>query len=117
MRFNPRWLPIVLATILSALIGLIAAHQVPVMLYKQALVLLAGVDGYLVDWAVFYYAQPSGYLDQDWHAQLRKQGWGHFVTGGANFPVAKTCEQLFLWACVRRAALMGFAMLAVGLGL
>jgi hypothetical protein len=94
-RLSPGW--IVLAVLLSVLYW-IAPQQVPVVLYKSVLVVLAGVVGYLLDRWVFPYARPHSYLT-------------------ANREDLCQSERLFLFACGRRAAVVAAAMLAVGLGL
>ena len=57
---------IVLAVLLLALIAVVAPVQLPVVLYKAALIALAAVIGYWLDRALFPYARPDGYLQRDW---------------------------------------------------
>lgn len=83
---------IVLNVLLLGMIFVIAPQQAPVTLYKLSLVTLAGLVGYWLDRALFPYARPDIYIDK------------------AGFKVE-------LFACMlRRAIIVGCAMLAMGLG-
>ncbi|MGE4296953.1 MAG: putative holin [Desulfovibrionaceae bacterium] len=95
-RLSPGWM--VLAALLLVL-NWIAPQQVPVVLYKAVLVVMAGVCGYLLDRWVFPYARPHEYLNT---------ATGHPRDGSI---------WLFLGACGRRMGIIAAAMLAVGLGL
>lgn len=106
-RMAPGWL---LAALLLAAVWSQAPEQLPVVLYKAALVFLAGAAGYLLDRWAFPYGRPHSYLRQDWHGRK-------FTPDDADNPVVLRYESEFLVACLRRAFIMGMAMLAVGLGL
>ncbi len=114
------WALITLA-LLVAVWGL-APQQLPVSLYKLSLVTLAAVVGYWLDRSLFPYARPdalmdSGMLGSD-EPSLRfdMQDSGFLV---ADLPF-KECEReqslVFGLAMLRRAVIVGCAMLAMGLG-
>lgn len=84
-----------LALALLCLVALISPQQLGVIAYKVALVLLAGVAGYILDRALYPYARPDSYKDS----------------------VATTIRYLYIAAQARRAVIVAAAMLAVGLGL
>ena len=50
---------IVLAALLLAVIAMVSPVQLPVVLYKAALIALAAVIGYWLDRALFPYARPD----------------------------------------------------------
>lgn len=50
---------IVVTILLTAIIGLLAPHQLTVSLYKLSLVSLAAVVGYWIDRSLFPYARPD----------------------------------------------------------
>lgn len=106
-RMFPGWL---LALVLLAVLAWAAPQQLLVIAYKVALVILAGVAGYLLDRWAFPYARPHTYLRQDWHGRK-------FAKDDADNPIVLRYEPAFLMACGRRAVVMAAAMLATGLGL
>ena len=106
-RMFPGWL---LALVLLAVLAWAAPQQLPVIAYKVALVVLAGVAGYLLDRWAFPYARPHSYLRGDWRGRK-------FRNDDADNPVVTRYEPAFLVASCRRAFIVGAAMLAVGLGL
>lgn len=91
---------------------LVSPQQGPVILYKLTLVLSAGVAGYWLDRWIFPYARPDGYLKKEWTAH------GLFWPDDmADFEVTPNHKIVFAAALIRRAVIVGCAMLAVGLGL
>ena len=71
--FIPLWLRaprsslfLVIAVLLLAVIAVVSPAQLPVVLYKAALIALAAVIGYWLDRALFPYARPDSYLWRDW---------------------------------------------------
>ncbi|OCG32934.1 hypothetical protein A9G33_02125 [Gilliamella sp. Choc3-5] len=50
------------AVILFVVIAVLAPQQLPIVIYKLSLVLLAAVIGYHLDRALFPYASPGSYL-------------------------------------------------------
>ncbi len=89
-RMSP-WLLAGLAA--TALIAVLAPHQIGVTLYKLSLVLLAAWLGYWIDRGLFPYARPH-------------RMHSHSQTEPARFSLA----------AIRRALIVAAAMIAVGLG-
>lgn len=92
---------------------LLSPQQGPVMLYKLALVLVAAFLGYWIDRWAFPYARPDGYLTTPWREQKQRG----FLPDDANHGVALGYRRIFAAAMLRRAVIMGLAMLAVCAGL
>ena len=92
-------------------IAIVAPPQLPVVLYKATLLALAAVVGYWLDRALFPYARPDGYLHRDWRYGTDEP------EGDVDYPVVAGYEAVFLWAMVRRALVVGAAMLAMATGL
>ena len=90
MRVRMLWCAIY-ALVLLFVVYRIAPQQVPVIVYKINLILLAGPGGYWLDRWAFPYARPDRFLTADGEVM------------GATM--------------IRRAIIMGAAMLAVGMGL
>ncbi len=113
--FSPRrWLALaaVAGVVLLVVVMLLALHQAPVIIYKLALALLAGVAGYGLDRALFPYAAPSSYLDEDWRSHPDAD-----QRCNADYPVVTEYKTIFTAAMLRQALLVACAMLAVCLGL
>ncbi|PWN56203.1 putative holin [Abyssibacter profundi] len=91
------WQLIAISLVLLVVVALIAPHQVPLMLYKLCLVTLAGFVGYWLDRLLFPYARP--------HRLMPSSG-----VHGAWHVLVSACM-------VRRALIVGAAMLAVAMGL
>jgi hypothetical protein len=102
----------VAAALLVGALALVSPVQLPVMLYKLALVLLAGYVGYWLDRWLFPYARPDGYLSREWRAHD-----GTYPDDAADFAVVPGYEHIFAAALLRRALIVLGVMLAVGLGL
>lgn len=96
----------------SAVVVAVAPVQGPVLLFKLAQVLCAGVAGYWMDRWVFPYARPDGYLTHEWnrHGSL-------WPDNEADFSIVEGYGAVFAAAMLRRALLMAGVVLAVGLGL
>lgn len=102
--------------LLSFAVWWVAPQQLPVTAYKLSLVSLAGCIGYWLDRSLFPYARPDSFqtltdavlTDPDDIAQA----------GGAEVQIAVSGTQdlLFAAAMLRRAVIVGCAMLALGLG-
>lgn len=82
--------------------------QLPVTVYKLALVLLAGYLGYWMDVWLFPYSRPDGYLRRNWQEQ---QG---FKPDAPDHEIVLGYETIFAAALIRRAIIVGLCMLAVG---
>jgi hypothetical protein len=105
------WLLISLA--LMAIIAFIAPQQIPVSLYKLSLITSAAWVAYWIDVGLFPYARPDSYLSLD--KSCRYDGRRGCIKQ-ADFPIVKGYSTIFAAAMLRRAIIVGGAMLAVGLG-
>ncbi len=92
------WLIITIA--LLFLVGVSSPQQLPVSLYKLSLVSLAAVIGYWLDRSLFPYARPDQFLNQLYDTD----------PAGVALPVVIAASM------IRRALIVGCAMLAMGLG-
>ncbi|WP_233116878.1 putative holin [Aggregatibacter actinomycetemcomitans] len=63
---------VVSALCLFALIGIVSPVQLPVVLYKLALVSIASIIGYHLDRALFPYSSPGSYLRERWNKRESK---------------------------------------------
>lgn len=124
-RTAPRlwgWLLITLA--LLACVWAIAPHQLPVSLYKLSLVTLAAVVGYWLDRSLFPYARPGTLMDSSMLGGNDEPRFrlaieaDHFPDDGALEELTAEPEPslVFALAMLRRAVIVGCAMLAMGLG-
>lgn len=119
------------ALLLMALVWLMAPQQLPVAVYKLALLALAAVSGYWIDRSMFPYTRPDVLLLGREPVRLRPGADTTFVdlrdvvqftepAPGAGSPLddASGRDLLLLGAAsmLRRAVVVGCAMLAVGLG-
>jgi len=101
---------IAVTVVLLLSIMLLSPQQLPVTLYKLSLLSTAGVAGYWLDCALFPYAHPDGYLvNPNYHEAPQ-------IKGDADCPVVMGYRLTFAGAMLRRAIIVGCAMLAVGLG-
>lgn len=90
------------------LVDAISPVQLPVTVYKLALVLLAGYLGYWMDVWLFPYSRPDGYLRRNWQEQ---QG---FKPDAPDHEIVLGYETIFAAALIRRSIIVGLCMLAVG---
>ena len=102
---------IVLAVLLLALIAVVSPVQLPVVLYKAALIALAAVIGYWLDRALFPYARPDSYLKKDWRFGTQEP------EGDADYPVCAAYSREFCVAQIRRAVIVGAVVLGLAMGL
>ncbi|HGJ5882738.1 putative holin [Arsenophonus sp.] len=91
---------------LLLVIGLVSPQQLPVVLYKLALITLAAVVGYWLDRSLFPKARPGQYLHHD-----------HPAVAQGRHPVRGGCHQVFAAAQLRRAVIVAAVCLAVATGL
>ncbi len=115
LLLRPRWRLFFFGLValgLQIALLLISPAQVPVVLYKLALVMLAAILGMFFDVAVFPFATPDSYLDDDW-----KRAPGAVRLRGADFAIAKGYLWPFVMACLRRAAVVAAFVVAVSVGL
>jgi len=86
------------AAVLLLVVAWAAPQQLPVIVYKINLILLASVAGYWLDRWAFPYARPDRFLTPDGEVKVNH-------------------KRVFGAALLRRAIIMAGAMLAVGMGL
>ena len=109
------WL--VATILLLAMIGLMHPQQLPVTVYKLSLITMAGVIGYWLDRSLFPYARPDAFLvkstpaeapvcDMDIEGDCKIIPWEEITGDGLVLSAAM----------LRRAVIVGCAMLAIGLG-
>lgn len=82
---------IIVTILLTLLIYFLAPQQLPVSLYKLSLITTAAVVGYWIDRSLFPYARPDN-------------------------PSIQPYDMIIAAAMLRRAIIVGCAMLAVSLG-
>lgn len=97
--------------LLLALIGLLHPQQLPVSLYKLSLVTMAGVVGYWLDRSLFPYARPDTFIQQNDDDIADAQ-----EVGTLDVLDDSVIALVFVGAMLRRALIVGLAMLAIGLG-
>lgn len=100
------------AVILFAVIAVLAPQQLPIVVYKLSLVLLAAVIGYHLDRALFPYASPGGYLQDDW-----KKNGPNNDDGTVEYPIVNGYQTIFSVVLIRRALIVTAVILGVTLGL
>lgn len=105
-------LALALDVALLAVLGLAAPQQLPVILYKAALCLLAGVAGYFLDRVIWPYADPASYLCRDY-----RETPGADRPDDADYPVVQAYMAVFCAAMLRQGLIVVGAMICVGLGL
>lgn len=96
-RIRMLWCGVYALALLLA-VAWIAPQQLPVIVYKLNLILLASVAGYWLDRWAFPYARPDRFLTADGEVKVNH-------------------KRVFGAALLRRAIIMAGAMLAVGMGL
>ena len=107
---------IIITILLTILIYLLAPQQLPVSLYKLSLITTAAVVGYWIDRSLFPYARPDQI--ELW---FRDSGDDHSCDGPTSpvIPIMHGSDTAALMAIsmLRRAIIVGCAMLAVSLGM
>lgn len=118
MQF-PRLFWWLMATIvLMTIIGMLYPQQIPVSLYKLSLITMAGVVGYWLDRSIFPYARPDAFIehidpvDNAAACDVDLDGDCKLIP----FEIASGDGFVFAMAMLRRAVIVGCAMLAIGLG-
>lgn len=105
---------VISALCLMALIGFVSPTQLPVVLYKLALVSVAAIIGYHLDRALFPYASPGSYLKDKWQKREADTSNRH---GKPEYPVCDGYLNVFALVVLRRALIVGAVILGVTLGL
>lgn len=127
---------IIATLVLLATVVAVQPQQIPVTLYKISLVTLAGVIAYWLDRSIFPYARPDAFLslvsspDQHEGPTIEESNIqnGQFTGRICDLDI-EDCDEIeipltadptlsliFIGAQLRRAFIVGMAMLAVGLG-
>lgn len=96
---------ILITLLLLDAVYVLAPQQLAVSLYKLSLITTAGVVGYWLDRALFPYSRPDGYFSRGQSDGVR-----------VDFPIPTSYHMLFAAAILRRAVIVGCAMLAMSLG-
>ena len=111
MKLPSRLLPLIIVTIaLFASVMLFSPQQLPVLQSKVLHVTLAGVVAFWLDVLFFPYARPDSYLvETNWMDATPKRG-------DADHPIVCGYRLTFNAAMLRRAIIVGSAMIAIGLG-
>lgn len=111
---SPRLFWWLIATVLLlAVIGLLYPQQLPVSLYKLSLVTMAGVVGYWLDRSLFPYARPDSFLVET----INGESCDIDTDNCKLIPVGDVQgDFVFAMAMLRRAIIVGAAMVAIGLG-
>jgi len=104
-----------ITVLLLACVWAIAPHQLPVSLYKLSLVSLAAVVGYWLDRSIFPYARPDGFLQEDVEQETIKLGQKGEYEASINV-MDRTMLLMAGVSMLRRAVIIGCAMLTMGLG-
>lgn len=97
-----------ISLVLFAVIAFLAPKLLPISLYKLALITTAAWVAYWIDRWLFPYARPDTFLDQPWSL-------GVPLTTKV-LPLNPEQVQAFNVAQIRRAIIIGAAMIAVALG-
>ena len=122
---TPRlWVWMLITVVLLAAVFAVAPQQLPVSLYKLSLVTLAAVVGYWIDRSLFPYARPAYLLDlQDTLAEdsvapvvCNDDDACSVLLTSTGTVHADLLLQLTATSMLRRAIIVGCAMLAMGLG-
>lgn len=108
---------VLLAIIFLVLIAIVSPVQLPVVLYKMALISLAAVLGYWLDRALFPYARPHGYLVDDWRKPCQPDTRKSLELQDPDFPVLHNHHLLFIGSTLRRAIIIFAVVIGVALGL
>lgn len=111
-NLSPRLIKSAVLAVGVVLLALVLSpgFQLPVMVTKAALVLSAGVGAFFFDREAFPYARPDGYLNRDW-----RQGSSE-PENDVDYPVVLGYRWVFAASMLRRAMIMGCAMLSVAMG-
>lgn len=103
------WL--ILAALLLIVIGIVSPVQLPVVIYKVALIALAAVLAYWLDRVLFPYARPDGFLCRDWRYGTDEPH------GDVDYPVVGGYELVYCAAMLRRALVVAAIVIGVATGL
>lgn len=102
--------------LLSFAVWWMAPQQLPVTAYKLSLVTLAGVIGYWLDRSLFPYARPDAFQEFEDAILVDPDDIERAGSADVMVQVSGSQDLLFAAAMLRRAVIVGCAMLAMGLG-
>lgn len=94
------------ALLLFVVIGCVSPQQLPVVIYKLALITLAAVLGYWLDRSLFPKSRPGQYLRHE-----------HKLMADGRYPVQTGHHMVFSAVLLRRAIIVSAVCLAVAMGL
>lgn len=112
---SARWWLLYLAAAALCLLfvlGVLSPQQLPVVLYKGALVLLAALVGHVVSVGFCPYARLTSYLVEDWRKNPDADGGSD-----VDYPIVEGYAGVFAAALMYRAVIVGAVVLAFCLGL
>lgn len=112
MRLPRLFCWLIASILLLVVIALFYPQQLGVVVFKVLLVSVAGKAGYWLDRSLFPYARPDGYLAHKLENRYDRDPVAH----DADYLVVEGYHTVFAAAMIRRAIIVGCAMLAVGLG-
>lgn len=105
---------LVAALVLLLTVAATAWHQLPVVIYKLALVSLAAVVGYWLDRALFPYARPDSFLVNDWRiTPVSETG----SLGAVDYPIVGGYQAIYAAAMYRRAIIVAAVVIGTAVGL
>lgn len=117
------WGWILISIVLLLVVAWVAPQQVPVSIYKLSLVTMAGVVGYWLDRSMFPYARPDVFLamSEPFDVDLDEPNGNLSCDPEDGLCTLETVPdapllQLAAHSMLRRAVIVGAAMLAMGLG-
>lgn len=113
--FSARWWFLYLAAAALCLVAVLAIFsplQLPVVLYKGALVLLAALIGHVISVGFCPYARLTSYLVEDWRKNPDADGGSD-----VDYPIVEGYAGVFAAALIYRAVIVGAVVLAFCLGL
>lgn len=113
--FSARWWVLYLGIVVLGLVAGMAffsPQQLPVVLYKGALVLIAALLGNVVSVVFCPYARLTSYLVDDWKQNPDADGGSD-----VDYPIVEGYTGVFAAALVYRAVVVGAVVLAFCLGL
>lgn len=100
-----------IALLLLAGIALMSPTQIPIVLYKLALISLSASVGYWIDRALFPYSRPDSYLQRDWRRGSDEP------ENEVDFPIVGPYHRVFAASLIRRAIVVAAVVIGVALGL
>ncbi|MGL1932172.1 MAG: putative holin [Desulfotalea sp.] len=101
-----------LSLYLVLLLLLVLPVDAGVLFYKMVLVCTGATLGWWLDFYLFPYSRPAGYLMNPW-----QENKSLFIKGVADYPVCPGYETVFVFSFTRRAVVVVGLALGFALGL